>query len=116
MFGDRSVVINDVVSLAKQKSKAQLSSDEAFHAMIKKGSDFMEHLLANDGFVYGVTTGYGDSCTVPIPKHLARMLPEKLYDSYGCGLGRFLDAEETRAVLATRLASLVRGMSGVSKI
>ena len=33
---------------------------------------------------------------------------------HGCGLGRFLDETETRAVLAARLASLVRGMSGVS--
>jgi histidine ammonia-lyase len=115
-FGDRSVGISDVVSLARQTSKAQLSSEEVFHAKIKRGSDYMDHLLANNGFVYGVTTGYGDSCTVPIPKQLAKMLPEKLYGSFGCGLGRFLDAQETRALLAARLASLVRGMSGVSKV
>src|SRR5205085_8322039 len=36
------------------------------------------------------------------------------YTSHGCGLARFLDAGQTRAVLAARLASLAQGMSGVS--
>ena len=35
-------------------------------------------------------------------------LPHHLYTYHGCGLGRFLDETETRAVLAARLASLVR--------
>jgi histidine ammonia-lyase len=64
--------------------------------------------------IYGVTTGYGDSCTVNIPPALVAELPHHLYTYHGCGLGRYLDPVETRAVLAARLASLVRGMSGVS--
>jgi len=61
-----------------------------------------------------VTTGYGDSCTVTIPAALVNELPHHLYAYHGCGLGKFLTPQETRAVLAARMASLARGMSGVS--
>jgi len=64
--------------------------------------------------VYGVSTGYGDSCTVNVPASLVAELPHHLYAYHGCGLGRYLDAEETRAVLVARLVSLAQGMSGVS--
>ncbi|NLB14228.1 MAG: aromatic amino acid lyase, partial [Gammaproteobacteria bacterium] len=51
---------------------------------------------------------------VNIPPALVAELPHHLFAYHGCGMGRFLDVEETRAVLAARLASLARGMSGVS--
>ncbi|MEG1455161.1 MAG: aromatic amino acid ammonia-lyase, partial [Comamonas sp.] len=85
-----------------------------FRAFIQRGADFLDRLLLEDGAIYGVTTGYGDSCTVPVPLALVTELPHHLYTYHGCGLGRFLDEAETRAVIAARLASLVRGMSGVS--
>src|SRR6185436_11890449 len=55
-----------------------------------------------------------DSCTVVIPPALVAELPHHLYTYHGCGAGRFLTPEETRAVLAVRLASLAQGVSGVS--
>jgi histidine ammonia-lyase len=70
--------------------------------------------LAREGVIYGVTTGYGDSCTTGVPDDLVRELPLHLTRFHGVGLGRILDAGETRAVMAVRLASLVHGWSGVS--
>ena len=113
-FGDAPLAIESVVGLARRTHMAALSEDAAFRARIQRGADFLDRLLAEDGVIYGVTTGYGDSCTVNIPPALVAELPHHLYTYHGCGLGRFLDEEETRAVLAARLASLSRGMSGVS--
>ncbi|WP_434627320.1 HAL/PAL/TAL family ammonia-lyase [Chromobacterium sp. CV08] len=104
----------DIDAIARGDKRARLSADEAFRQRIDSGSRFIDRLLAEDGVVYGVTTGYGDSCTVEIPAELVGELPHHLYTYHGCGAGRFLDAEETRAVLAVRLASLCRGVSGVS--
>ena len=114
IFGNEPLTIEDVILLAKRKTLPQLTDDPAFKDRIQKGANFLDRLLKEDGYIYGVTTGYGDSCTVDIPDSLVQQLPHKLYTYHGCGLGRFLDAEETRAVLVARLASLVRGMSGVS--
>ena len=113
-FGAAPLCIEDVVALARGHRTGVIFEDAAFRARISAGAEFLDRLLAEDGVVYGVTTGYGDSCTVVIPPALLHELPHHLYTYHGCGLGRFLDAQETRAVLAARLASLCVGMSGVS--
>lgn len=114
LFGDGPLRIEDVVALSRRERPAALSANADFRARIRRGADFLDRLLKEDGVIYGVTTGYGDSCTVNIPVDLVAELPHHLYAYHGCGLGRFLDETETRAVLAARLASLSRGMSGVS--
>lgn len=113
-IGAAPLRIEDVVALARRERTAVLSDDAAFRARIARGADFLDRLLAEDGVIYGVTTGYGDSCTVNIPPELVAELPHHLFAYHGVGMGRFLDAAETRAVLAARLASLAHGMSGVS--
>jgi histidine ammonia-lyase len=113
-FDGSALTLEDVNLLAQRQRLAQLSPEPAFRQRIARGADFLDRLLREDGVVYGVTTGYGDSCTVAIPPQLVAELPHHLYTYHGCGAGRFLTPEETRAVLAARLASLARGMSGVS--
>lgn len=114
VFGDAPLRIEDVVAVAQQRTAVALSEQPLFRARITRGADYLDRLLRDDGVIYGVTTGYGDSCTVEVPADLLADLPHHLYTYHGCGLGRFLDPEETRAVLAARLASLTVGMSGVS--
>ncbi|HBA33057.1 MAG TPA: histidine ammonia-lyase, partial [Gammaproteobacteria bacterium] len=92
---------------------AQLSNDTAFKVKIDQGPAFLQKLLKEDGDIYGVTTGYGDSCTTSIPHHLVNELPKHLYTFHGCGSGQKLTAELGRALLATRLTSLSLGYSGV---
>lgn len=113
-FGDRRCTIRDIVDIANQRARAELSTDPGVRARIQRGADFLDRVLAEDGVIYGVTTGYGDSCTVVVPSDLIAELPERLFAYHGCGLGDYLTPEQTRAVLATRLASLAQGFSGVS--
>lgn len=113
-FDGTPLTIESVCALADGRSRAELSDDPEFRAGIARGAEYLDRLLREDGVVYGVTTGYGDSCTVSIPPALVAELPHHLYTYHGCGAGRFLTPEETRAVLAVRLASLARGKSGVS--
>ena len=109
----RPLRIEDVVAVARAEARVVLSREPAFEARINRGADFVDRLIAEDGVVYGVSTGYGDSCTVVIPPDLLTELPHHLFTYHGCGLGRFLDAEETRAVLAVRLFhSLGQGFGG----
>lgn len=113
-FDGTPLQIEQITAIAHQQAQAALSPAPAFQARIQKGADFLDRLLAEDGVVYGVTTGYGDSCTVEIPPALVPELPHHLYAYHGCGAGRMLTPVETRAVLACRMASLAQGMSGVS--
>ncbi len=52
--------------------------------------------------------------TVGVPPELVPELPRHLYTYHGVGLGQIFGPEETRAILAARLQSLVQGFSGVS--
>jgi histidine ammonia-lyase len=99
------------VALAGQP--VALAADSGFRARVEASRSFLEELLRDGAEVYGVNTGYGDSCVVPVPPELLAELPIQLSRYHGCGLGRFLDREETRAVLLARLNSLSQGYSAV---
>ena len=113
-FDRARLALEDIVAIARGSARPVLSGDPAFRAAIAKGADFLDRLLREDGTIYGVTTGYGDSCTVAVPLDLVPDLPHHLYTYHGCGLGAYLDPAQTRAVMAARLASLSKGFSGVS--
>jgi histidine ammonia-lyase len=113
-FDGQRLRIEDIVALAQRRTTAELGRTPEFQARIQAGADFVARLLAEDGVVYGVTTGYGDSCTVAVPPALVPELPHHLYTYHGIGAGALLSPEQTRAVLGARLASLCQGLSGVS--
>jgi histidine ammonia-lyase len=113
VFNGQPLTIEDIFRIAGQRADVELSTQADFIKRIDKGALFIDSLLKEQGFVYGVTTGYGDSCTVSIPLHLVEELPRHLYTFHGCGLGNHFDAQQTRAILAVRLTSLARGFSGV---
>lgn len=113
-FDQGRLQIEDIADIANGKAQAILSTDPQFRAAIARGADFLDRLLREDGIIYGVTTGYGDSCTVVVPPELIAELPHHLFTYHGCGLGAYLTPAQTRAVMATRLASLSKGFSGVS--
>jgi len=111
--GERRLRIEDVLRVARGEAGVSLSNAPEFSRRIRSGAQYLERLLAGDGVIYGVTTGYGDSCTVGIPPELVAELPLHLTRYHGCGLGEYLDDEQTLAVLVCRLNSLAQGYSGV---
>jgi histidine ammonia-lyase len=70
-------------------------------------------ILQSEGVVYGVTTGFGDSCQTKVEGDLIAELPKNLYRFHGCGVGEDFDVDQTRAILLARLCSLARGYSAV---
>ena len=113
-FDQQRLSLDDIVAIAHGRAAATLSDDPAFRAAIQRGADFLDRLMREDGTIYGVTTGYGDSCTVTVPPDLVAELPHHLYTYHGCGLGAHFTLAQTRAIMAVRLASLSKGFSGVS--
>ncbi|MCY1391030.1 Tyrosine 2,3-aminomutase [compost metagenome] len=112
-FGRTALCIEDVLALANREAAARLQGDPDYREAIARGARFLDSLLDKEGVIYGVTTGYGDSCVIAVPLEHVEALPRHLYTFHGCGLGQLLDAQATRAVLAARLQSLCQGVSGV---
>ncbi|WP_263143826.1 aromatic amino acid ammonia-lyase [Pseudomonas sp. RIT-PI-AD] len=113
VFGEAPLSVEQVLALAERRAPSALQDDPGYRERIARGARFLDSLLDREGVIYGVTTGYGDSCVVAVPLHQVEALPRHLYTFHGCGLGRLLDPEATRAVLAARLQSLCQGVSGV---
>ncbi|WP_411725911.1 HAL/PAL/TAL family ammonia-lyase [Methyloglobulus sp.] len=107
------LTIEDICHIANQTKSLHISDTAVFKDRINKGAKFVNMLLREEGFVYGVTTGYGDSCTVPIPLEYVADLSRHLYTFHGCGLGAHFDQAQTRAIMAVRINSLAQGFSGV---
>ncbi len=112
-LGDAWLTIEGVVQVASGRRAVGLSRDPAFRERIARGALFLKQTLDQGGTVYGVNTGYGDSCVVEIPPHLVAELPAHLVRYHGCGSGELFDEAQTLAVLVARLCSLARGFSGV---
>jgi len=113
-FGAQKISIEDIVRIAHQGTPVGLSTDTFFTKKVDEGMRFLDQLLKEEGHIYGVTTGYGDSCTVKVPYSLVDELPIHLTRFHGCGLGDYFTPEDGRAILAVRLVSLSQGYSGVS--
>ncbi len=109
----QALALEALVAVARGERRLQLSAAPAFRQRIEKGAAFLASYLDQGGVIYGVTTGYGDNCTVTVPDELVRELPLHLTRYHGCGLGAILSEDATRAVLIARLQSLAQGFSGV---
>ncbi|WP_110640727.1 aromatic amino acid ammonia-lyase [Salinicola sp. CPA57] len=112
-FGPTPLSIESVIALSERRAESTLEADPQWRARIDRGASVVDGLLDREGQIYGITTGYGDSCVTAIPPSQVEALPRQLYTFHGCGLGRFLEPEAARAVLVARLQSLCQGVSGV---
>ncbi|CAO4835919.1 MAG: Histidine ammonia-lyase [Holosporales bacterium] len=106
--------INDIDLIGKKKATLHINSSPDFFNFIQQGADFLKNQLHQKGYIYGVTTGYGDDVTRAVPLEHVHDLPKHLMRFHGCGLGSYLTPEQTRMVLAVRMASLCKGFSGVN--
>ncbi len=111
-LGHEEWTLDHLVQAAAGKLQVDASSP-ALQARLELGASALRRRWDETGVIYGVTTGYGDSCSVGIPAYLVAELPGQLVSFHGCGLGEPFSREETRAILAARLASVSRGWSAV---
>ncbi|MFS2125110.1 aromatic amino acid lyase, partial [Pseudomonas sp. Pseusp97] len=90
VFGQGHLSIEQIVALAERRVESRLDDDAEFRARIARGAQFLDTLLDKEGVIYGVTTGYGDSCVVAVPLEHVEALPQHLFTFHGCGLGKLL--------------------------
>lgn len=113
VVGNRALTIEEVNDIGRREASVTLCRDPSYVSQITSGAQYLKKLIDEDGSIYGVTTGYGDSVTVNINPKLLDDLPLQLTRFHGCGLGDHFDADTVRRVMVARLNSLGRGLSGV---
>jgi histidine ammonia-lyase len=112
-FGAAPLAIEHVIALAHGASRPALEASASFRARIEKGADVVAARIRQGPPIYGVTTGFGASAGTEVSPELAAAMPLNLLRYHGCGTGAILDETQSAAIVAVRLASLARGLSGV---
>ena len=113
-IGQESLTIENLVAAAKKKAGIKLCDSVEFEKKIKAGAELLDKTLEKHGEIYGVTTGYGDSCSEQVSPNHYSDLPINLTRFHGCGMGESFDSETVRALMIVRLNTLAQGFSGVS--
>lgn len=113
-IGEEAISIDAIYQAAILNHKIELSTGENFVKKIKSSRAFLEDKLLNNIEVYGVTTGFGDSCTNSINKNELDQLPIMLSRYHQCGLGDFFEEIESKIISIVRIISISRGFSAVS--
>jgi histidine ammonia-lyase len=111
--GVRRLTIEDVVALARGEARVELDPDPAVRQRLDGVASGFAQRLARGERVYGVTTGFGESCVNEVSGDHLEDLAVNLVRFHGCGVGALLTEEQAAAVLAASLASLSTGWSAV---
>jgi histidine ammonia-lyase len=113
-IGFNKLTIENLTAAAKKQIEVRLCESVEFEKKIEEGVVLLDSTLEKYGGIYGVTTGYGDSCTQAVSPENYRDLPVNLTRFHGCGMGDYFDDETVRALMIVRLNTLAQGFSGVS--
>ena len=112
-IGMQPLTIEALVDIAVRGAPVRLDSSASYRTRLNKGVSLLRDAIDRRERIYGVTTGFGDSCVNPVAPEDGTQLARNLIRYHNCGTGRFLDTAEARSVMASRLASLARGHSAV---
>ena len=82
----------------------------------RKAHRFLLQRIESRQRIYGVTTGYGPLASTYVSPEQSALLQQNLVYHLCSGVGEPLAPSQVRALMVTRLASLLRGHSGVSPL
>jgi histidine ammonia-lyase len=103
--------LSEIARVAHGDAVLQISASA--HERIRASRQVIEEIVAKEGVVYGVSTGFGKLSDVHVPVGELRQLQLNLVRSHACGIGNPLSAPEVRAMILLRANVLALGLSGI---
>ena len=101
----------DVIAVARGEATVALGPGVA--ERMGPARQVVDHVIAADRTVYGITTGFGALASTHIRPELAEQLQLGLVRSHAAGVGPALPKELVRAMMLLRARTLAQGHSGV---
>lgn len=96
-------------------TKSKLQPTPNVYERINKSYVILNTMIRNQVPIYGVTTGFGDSCHRVVPPEATLELQKNLIQYLSCGTGDLLPLYAVRAMSLIRINSMARGYSGISQ-
>ncbi|NHD19432.1 MULTISPECIES: tyrosine 2,3-aminomutase [unclassified Actinopolyspora] len=103
--------LEDVRAVAEQGASCAIP--DPVLDRVTSNRETLDRLVRSRTPVYGVTTGFGEMVNFLISPDRETELQTNLVRSHSCGVGDLFSATESRAILCSRLNSLLRGYSAV---
>jgi len=110
-LGIDGMTLADLVAAARYGAKIKLAPES--EKKIRQTRKLVDQWVAEGKTIYGVTTGFGALSDVAISRKDTRQLQKNILMSHAAGVGRPLDEETVRAIMALRVKDLARGHSGI---
>ena len=112
LIDKEKLTLDDVVAVARRNCPVQ-SSPEG-NQRVEQTRALIDAWVKEKKVIYGITTGFGALCNVPISEADTRQLQHKIIMSHAAGIGAPLPEDVVRAIMAVRLHDLFMGYSGCS--
>ena len=110
-IGFDGMTLEDLRAIARDGVQVKLS--RGTEKRIRETRKLVDKWVDDEKTIYGITTGFGALSDIVISKNDTRLLQENILMSHSAGVGKPLDEEIVRAVMALRIKDLARGHSGI---
>lgn len=115
VIGRENLTLEHFLAVARDNVPVKLSKDRAFRQEIHRSETMLKNAIHEGIPVYGVSTGYGKSCGIRLTRdQVLNHHGASPVRFHGCGTGKPIGIEETRAAMLCRLVCLSRGYSGIT--
>ena len=111
VIGIDGLTPDSLIEIARNNASVKISAEAAF--AINKSREIVDSLAASEVPVYGISTGFGALARKFIDADKRVQLQKSLIRSHAAGSGEIVEVEVIRAMMAVRLATMCRGLSGV---
>jgi histidine ammonia-lyase len=112
LLDGNSLTLDDVARIAASPEHRIEISPVALKAVARSRA-VVEHHVASNEAVYGITTGFGEFANVRISREDLEQLQENLILSHSVGSGGWIPRQFVRAMLLLRINALTKGYSGI---
>lgn len=103
--------LEDLIDIARNNIGIKISVKS--ETRINKARDLIDKWVKDGVRIYGVTTGFGALSEVTISLQDTKKLQKKILFSHSAGIGRPMEKDVVRAMIALRVNDFCRGNSGL---
>ena len=104
-------LLEDLVDIARNNVGIKISDKS--ESRINKARELIDKWVKNGERIYGVTTGFGALSEVTISLQDTKKLQKKILFSHSAGIGKPMEEDVVRAMIALRVNDFCRGNSGL---
>jgi histidine ammonia-lyase len=106
--------LQDIRDIVGQQKKLALSEESKI--LIDRCFRFVQDKISHgDTLYYGINTGFGSLCDVPVSNEEIEQLQMNLLQSHACGMGDEVPTHVVQIMLLLKINALSHGYSGVSR-